>query len=71
MKKTITLLLAVSLILSCGSLNNQQKGTIAGSAGGALIGGLIGKGSAVGIIAGAAVGGVAGNLIGKSMDKQA
>ncbi len=71
MKKITILFLAFSLIVSCGTLNKQQKGTIAGSAGGALIGAAVSKGSVWGILAGAAIGGVAGNLIGKKMDAQA
>ncbi|GAA4311486.1 OmpA family protein [Pontixanthobacter gangjinensis] len=72
MKKTITLLLVVSLCIGgCGTMNKQQKGTAAGAAGGALIGAAVSKGSIWGILAGAAVGGAAGNLIGKHMDEQA
>lgn len=59
------------MLISCGTMNKQQKGTIAGSAGGALLGAAVAKGSIWGILAGAAIGGVAGNLIGKKMDKQA
>lgn len=71
MKRTLSLLLVLSLLVSCGTMNKQQKGTVAGAAGGALIGAAVSKGSIWGILAGAAVGGVAGNLIGKKMDKQA
>ncbi|MCH4822291.1 OmpA family protein [Gramella lutea] len=71
MKKTITLLLVVSLCLGCGSWNKQQKGTAAGAAGGALLGAAVSKGSVWGVLAGAAIGGAAGNLIGKHMDDQA
>ncbi|NQX78229.1 OmpA family protein [Gilvibacter sp.] len=71
MKRVITLSLAALLMIGCGTLNKQQKGTIAGTAGGALLGAAVSKGSVWGILAGAAVGGVAGNLIGKKMDQQA
>jgi len=74
MKKVIILFLSITLFFGCGSLQNmnkQQKGTMAGSAGGALIGAAVSKGSVWGILAGAAIGGVAGNLIGKKMDAQA
>lgn len=71
MKKTITIFFAMLMLISCGTMNKQQKGTIAGSAGGALLGAAVAKGSIWGILAGAAIGGVAGNLIGKKMDKQA
>jgi outer membrane protein OmpA-like peptidoglycan-associated protein len=52
-------------------MNKQQKGTLAGAGGGALLGAAVSKGSVWGILAGAAIGGTAGNLIGKKMDKQA
>lgn len=71
MKKLLVITLALSLMTGCASLNKQQKGTMAGAAGGALLGAAVSKGSVWGILAGAAVGGTAGNLIGKSMDKQA
>ncbi len=71
MKKLIILLLTVSITFGCGSLNNQQKGTMIGAGGGAAIGAAVSKGSIWGILAGAAVGGLAGNLIGKKMDAQA
>lgn len=74
MKKLVILSLSMMLMMGCGTLNNlnkQQKGTLAGTAGGALLGAAVSKGSVWGILAGAAVGGVAGNLIGKKMDAQA
>ena len=71
MKKVVILFLSMTLFIGCGTLNKQQKGTIAGSAGGALIGAAVSGGSVWGILAGAAIGGVAGNLIGKKMDAQA
>jgi outer membrane protein OmpA-like peptidoglycan-associated protein len=72
MIKAVFLVTAFALILSgCASMNKQQKGTVAGAAGGALIGAAVSKGSIWGILAGAAIGGAAGNLIGKKMDQQA
>ncbi|PQB05235.1 OmpA family protein [Aureitalea marina] len=71
MKKARIYLLAALVLVGCGTLNKQQKGTIAGSAGGALLGAAVSKGSVWGILIGAAVGGTAGNLIGKKMDQQA
>ena len=71
MKKARIYILALLVLASCGSLNKQQKGTIAGSAGGALLGAAVSKGSVWGILIGAAIGGTAGNLIGKKMDQQA
>ena len=74
MRKTLSIFLVLSLLVSCSAIQNmnkQQQGTVAGTAGGALLGAAVSGGSIWGILAGAAVGGVAGNLIGKNMDKQA
>lgn len=74
LKKTISLFLVLGLLVGCSSMQNmnkQQKGTMAGAAGGALLGAAVSKGSIWGILAGAAIGGTAGNLIGKKMDRQA
>jgi outer membrane protein OmpA-like peptidoglycan-associated protein len=71
MKKTIVLITAISVLISCKTMNKQQKGTAIGAGGGAAIGAIVTKGSVWGILIGAAVGGVAGNLIGKKMDQQA
>ncbi len=59
------------MIAGCKSMNKQQKGTVLGASGGAVLGALFTKGSVWGIIAGAAIGGAAGNMIGKKMDAQA
>lgn len=59
---------------ACSSLNRTERGAIIGAAGGAAVGGVIGKqvgSTARGAIIGAAVGGVAGAVIGRQMDKQA
>ena len=47
---------------------SHTTGTVAGAAGGGLIGGLASHGSAGGIIGGAVVGGLAGNAISRSQD---
>lgn len=71
MKRTLSIFLALSLLVGCATMNRQQKGTVGGAAAGAAVGGLVSKGSVWGMLAGAAIGGVAGNLIGKKMDQQA
>jgi outer membrane protein OmpA-like peptidoglycan-associated protein len=71
---TLSVFLALSMLVSCSAIQNsnkQQQGTAAGAAGGALLGAAVSGGSIWGILAGAAVGGIAGNLIGKKMDQQA
>ena len=79
LKKTVSIVMALSLLLSCNAVknaNNAQKGGAIGAAGGAVIGGVIGnnvgKGNtALGAIIGAVVGGAAGGYIGSRMDRQA
>ena len=73
-KRTLSVVMILSLLAGCSSMQNmnkQQKGTVAGAAGGALLGAAVSKGSIWDILAGAAIGGTAGNLIGKKMDRQA
>ncbi|SNZ00003.1 OmpA family protein [Flagellimonas pacifica] len=77
--RSVTVVMALSLIVSCNAVknaNNTQKGATIGAAGGAVIGGVIGnnvgKGNtALGAIIGAVVGGAAGGYIGNRMDRQA
>ena len=78
MKRTIVLLLVVSLLglmtTGCANMSRQTKGTAIGAGAGGAIGGLIGSKSgntALGAIIGAAVGGAAGAYIGNYMDNQA
>ena len=79
MHKAITIVMALSVLISCNAVknaNNAQKGGAIGAAGGAVIGGVIGnnvgKGNtALGAIIGAVVGGAAGGYIGSRMDRQA
>ena len=66
--------LAAGPLAGCQSLNNKEKGAIIGAAGGAVVGGAIGKyngSTAKGAIIGAVVGGAAGAIIGHQMDQQA
>ena len=56
------------------NMNQTERGAVIGSAGGAVLGAVIGKkvgNTAAGAIIGAAVGGTAGAVIGRQMDKQA
>jgi outer membrane protein OmpA-like peptidoglycan-associated protein len=72
MRNWILYIAAVAIMIAgCKTMNKQQKGTVLGASGGAVLGALFSKGSVWGIIAGAAIGGAAGNLIGKKMDAQA
>ena len=58
---------AILLGLSaCGSMTTQQQDTAIGAGGGALVGGVLTGGSAVGVIGGAAVGGLIGHEVGKT-----
>lgn len=72
--RVFTLLLVVSVLVSCKSWNNTGKGAAIGVGAGALLGAGIGKlagNTAAGAAVGAAVGGATGAVIGKYMDKQA
>lgn len=79
-------LVAIALILVAGlssceatkNANNKQKGAVIGTAGGAILGAIIGNntgkkgsGGELGAVIGGVVGGTAGVLIGNKMDKQA
>jgi outer membrane protein OmpA-like peptidoglycan-associated protein len=65
----------LSLVLTgCKSMNRTKKGAIAGTAGGGIIGAVIGRASgntALGALIGATVGGATGAIVGRKMDKQA
>ncbi len=75
----MSLLIAISMVASCSTIQNsnkKQRGAVIGSAGGAAagaaIGSKIGKGNtALGAIIGAVVGGATGAYIGDRMDRQA
>ncbi|MHB1148388.1 MAG: OmpA family protein [Lutibacter sp.] len=82
-KKTTLVALTVILVAGLSSCeatknaNNAQKGAVIGTAGGAILGAIIGnnvgkggKGE-IGAVIGGVVGGTAGVLIGNKMDKQA
>lgn len=71
MKKTLAVLLCVSVFAAgCADMNRQQKGAIGGAVAGAAAGALVSD-NIWGVLIGAAIGGAAGNLIGKHMDEQA
>ena len=81
----ITALVALTVILVAGlssceatkNANNAQKGAVIGTAGGAILGAIIGNNAGkggkgeIGAVIGGVVGGTAGVLIGNKMDKQA
>lgn len=69
------LILAALALSACQSLQtNKERGVVIGTAGGAVVGGVLGKhqgSTAKGAIIGATVGGVIGGVIGHQMDQQA
>jgi outer membrane protein OmpA-like peptidoglycan-associated protein len=68
------LVVSISMLTSCASLNNKERGAIIGAGAGAAVGGVIGNqtgSTARGAIIGAVVGGAAGAIIGHQMDQQA
>lgn len=73
-QKGISFLMVLAMITSCDAVKNAnktQKGAAIGVVGGAVIGGLLSKKTAVGAIIGGVVGGAAGGYIGNRMDRQA
>src|SRR5829696_5878073 len=71
---TVILVLVGLFASGCKTMNRTQKGAVIGVAGGAAVGGIIGRSlgnTAMGAIIGAAVGGTTGAVIGRKMDKQA
>ncbi|MFY9151225.1 MAG: OmpA family protein [Prolixibacteraceae bacterium] len=72
--RVVALMLVVSFLFGCKTMNNTGKGAAIGVGAGALLGAGIGKlagNTGVGAAVGAAVGGATGAVIGKYMDKQA
>jgi len=53
-------------LAGCSGMSQQDKNTAIGAGAGAVIGGALTGGSAVGTVGGAAVGGVIGNQTGKT-----
>jgi osmotically inducible lipoprotein OsmB len=62
---TTTLATAALGLTGCAGMSQQDKNTAIGAGAGAVIGGALTGGSAVGTVGGAAVGGVVGNQVGK------
>ena len=79
LNKIFALFFAAVLLTGCEAIknaNNEQKGTVIGASGGAVVGGVVGNNvgdgnTALGAIIGSVVGGAAGAYIGNRMDKQA
>jgi outer membrane protein OmpA-like peptidoglycan-associated protein len=70
----ISLLVAVTLIISGCNWSKAAQGAVVGTGGGAAIGAVVGKSlgnTAAGAIAGAVVGGTVGTIIGQNMDRKA
>jgi osmotically inducible lipoprotein OsmB len=63
---TVTLASAALALTGCSGMSQQDKSTAIGAGAGAVIGGALTGGSAVGTVGGAAVGGVVGNQVGKN-----
>lgn len=63
---TATLATAALALTGCAGMSQQDKNTAIGAGAGAVIGGALTGGSAVGTVGGAAVGGVVGNQVGKT-----
>lgn len=74
MKKLLTAILIMSMMLSlasCANMSKTGKGAAIGGALGGVVGGLISDDTATGAIMGAVIGGAAGAIIGNYMNDQA
>ncbi len=58
-----SLIAAVMGLTGCAGMSDQDKNTAIGAGAGAVVGGVLTGGSAVGTVGGAAVGGVIGNQV--------
>jgi osmotically inducible lipoprotein OsmB len=63
--KTIASIIIVVSLSACGGMSHRDADTAIGAGTGAVVGGVLTGGSAVGVVGGAAVGGVIGNEVGK------
>ncbi len=63
---TATLATAALGLAGCSGMSQQDKNTAIGAGAGAVVGGVLTGGSAVGTVGGAAVGGVIGNQVNKT-----
>jgi outer membrane protein OmpA-like peptidoglycan-associated protein len=73
-KLTVAVAIAGLGLSGCASMNNTEKGAVAGAGAGGVLGAVIGKqtgSTARGAILGAVLGGAAGAIIGRRMDRQA
>ena len=55
---------AATMLLGCSGMTQQDQNTAIGAGAGAVVGGVLTGGSAVGVVGGAAVGGVIGHEVG-------
>ena len=60
---TATLATAAFGMVGCSNMSKQDRNTAVGAGAGAVIGGVLTGGSAIGTVGGAAVGGVVGNQV--------
>jgi len=68
-QKSLANAVAMAVLLGmvgCADMSTQQKDTAIGAGAGALVGGVLTGGSALGVVGGAAVGGVVGHEVGKN-----
>ncbi|WP_288381576.1 glycine zipper 2TM domain-containing protein [uncultured Massilia sp.] len=63
---TATIASAALGLAGCSGMSQQDKNTAIGAGAGAVVGGVLTGGSAVGTVGGAAVGGVIGNQVNKT-----
>ena len=69
--RTIGIIVLTSGLSACAGMSHTQADTAIGAGAGALVGGVLTGGSAVGVVGGAAVGGVIGHEVGEGQDRGA
>lgn len=66
--KTIGVIVVTTGLSACAGMSHTEADTAVGAGAGALVGGALTGGSAVGVVGGAAVGGVIGHEVGEDKD---
>jgi osmotically inducible lipoprotein OsmB len=68
--RTTAVLIAAGALGACGHMSRTDAGTAIGAVGGGVVGSAVTGGSTLGTVAGAVGGGVVGHELGKEQDKR-
>ena len=67
--KTLSIIALTVGLSACADMTRTERDTAIGAGTGAVVGGALSGGSALGVVGGAAVGGVIGHEVGESHDR--